>query len=128
MKQVAAVSESKPGFPTGDDSDTECWTLISTPSFAVDEVRETTMRDPVTGAFRPQENGYLNSIPGPAQRDAFFNLVRRYLDGGDLPKTVYLQAQRWGSGLPIDPDIVAAEDIHEICGTTYASKVTGSLV
>ena len=124
----AAVSESKPGFPSGDDSDTECWTLISTPTFAVDEIRETTMRDPVTGAFRPQENGYLNSIPGPALRDAFFDLVRPYLDGADLPKTIYLQAQRWGSGLPIDPNMVAEENVHEICGTTYASKVTGSLV
>ena len=39
-----------------------------------------------------------------------------------------MQAQRWGSGLPIDPNMVAEENVHEICGTTYASKVTGSLV
>lgn len=124
----AAVSDSKPGFPSGGDSVAECWTLISTPSFAVDEIKETTMRDPVTGSFRPQENDYLNSIPGPTLRDAFFDLVRPYLDGEDTPETIYLQAQRWGSGLPIDPDMVATEDVHEVCGTTYASKAKGSLV
>jgi predicted NAD/FAD-dependent oxidoreductase len=41
---------------------------------------------------------------------------------------VYLQAQRWGSGLPIDPKKVAPEHTEEVCGTTYASKVKGSVV
>ena len=121
----AALSDSKPGFPSGN---AECWTLISTPSFAVNEIKETTMRDPVTGAFRPQEDDYLNSIPGPALRDAFFDLVRPYLGDSQLPRTVYLQAQRWGSGLPIDPSRVLPKDIEEVCGTTYASNVDGSLV
>ena len=124
----AAVSDSKPGFPKGVGG-AECWTLVSTPSFAVDEIEETNMRDPVTGAFRPQENDYLNSVPGPAIRDAFFDLVRPYLGDSPLPpQTVYLQAQRWGSGLPIDPEKVAPEHIKEVCGTMYASKVKGSVV
>ena len=124
----AAASDSKPGFSNGDATVAECWTLISTSSFTVDEIRETTMRDPVTGAFRPQENDYLNSIPGPALRKAFFDLVQPYLGDDDLPQTVYLQAQRWGSGLPIDPDMVAPDHVHEICGTKYAAMVKGSLV
>ena len=128
----AARSGSKPGFPeAGADTTapaTECWTLVSTPSFAVDEIRATTMRDPVTGAFRAQENGYLNSGPGPALREAFFGVIGPYLEehGEPLPSTVYLQAQRWGSGLPIDPRAVAPEHTEEICGTTYASGVPGS--
>ncbi len=124
----AAVSDSKPGFPKGDSAVAECWTLISTPSFAVDEIRETTMRDPLTGAFRPQENNYLNSVPGPSLRKAFFELVQPYLGEDFPPRTVYLQTQRWGSGLPIDPERVAPEHVDEICGTQYASKVKGSLV
>jgi hypothetical protein len=124
----AALSDSKPGFPKGVGG-AECWTLVSTPSFAVDEIKETNMRDPVTGAFRPQENDYLNSVPGPALRDAFFDLVGPYLGDSPLPpQTVYLQAQRWGSGLPIDPKKVAPEHTEEVCGTTYASKVKGSVV
>ncbi len=124
----AAASNSKPGFPSGASAAAECWTLISTPSFAVDEIRETTMRDPVTGAFRPQENDYLNRIPGPMLTKAFFDLIQPYLGGNKPPQTVYSQTQRWGSGLPIDPEKVAPEHVHEICGTTYASTVKGSLV
>jgi len=208
----AACSHSKPGFPnthnqhanatsiakhehehehehnadTGTPTDPECWTLVSTPTFAVEEITETTLRDPVTGAFRPQENGYLNSGPGPKLRDAFFELVRPYLavrghghghaaavvravaapndengnnnDDDDGTKTnrgaarigddndeqqqqqqqqeseppllsvLYLQAQRWGSGLPIDPERVPEDHVQEICGTRYASKTKGSLV
>jgi len=125
----AAASSSKPGFPDEKAGNHECWTLVSTPSFAVDEIQQTTMRDPVTGTFRPQENSYLNSVPGPALKDAFFDLVAPLL--GDSPpplSTVYLQAQRWGSGLPVDPKKVAPEDVKEICGTRYASNVKGSLV
>jgi predicted NAD/FAD-dependent oxidoreductase len=119
----ASRSQSKPGFPVGK---AECWTLISTPSFAVEQILETTMRDPVTGSFRPQENSYLNSVPGPALFKAFLELVEPHLKGSSLPDPIYLQAQRWGSGLPA-PDLIA-NDIEEICGTQYAGKLQSSLV
>ena len=130
----AARSDSKPGFPSTSSSSSntdvaECWTLISTPSFAVDEIRQTTMRDPVTGAFRPQENEYLNSVPGPALKDAFFDLVKPYLfEPEEEQPLYYLQGQRWGSGLPIDPERVSSDDVEEICGTRYASKVKGGSI
>ncbi|MGK3746756.1 MAG: hypothetical protein ACI90V_013619 [Bacillariaceae sp.] len=146
----AARSDSKPGFPKSSSSNdddglaavvgpAECWTLISTPAFAVNEIRQTTMRDPVTGEFRPQENKYLNSIHGPSHmlKDAFYNLVRPYLnnnnddDDGTLPlleEPIYIQGQRWGSGIPIDPERTTPDNIEEICGTQYATSFNGSLV
>jgi predicted NAD/FAD-dependent oxidoreductase len=119
----AARSQSKPGVP---QCRAECWTLISTPSFAVDQIRETEMRDPITGNFRPQENSYLNSVPGPALFAAFLDAVKPHLKNSPLPEATYLQAQRWGSGLPA-PDFIA-DDIEEICGTRYAGKLKSSLV
>eukprot|EP00536_Pseudo-nitzschia_multiseries_P017425 jgi/Psemu1/50783/gm1.50783_g len=148
----AACSQSKPGIPTVPmpTGPVECWTLVSTPLFAVDEIRDTTMRDPVTGAFRPQEDDYLNSGPGPKLRDAFLELVRPYRrresPGGsnndndndndndsdndndnEDESVLYLQAQRWGSGLPIDPERAALPP-EDICGTSYVARVKGSLV
>jgi hypothetical protein len=151
----AAVSHSKPGFPqcssTDDNgssssfssSSLECWTLISTPSFAVNEIKDTTMRDPVSGKFKPQEDSYLNTVPGPALAKSFLDTIRPYLlkkkEGSDettnndddyenvssvLPEIMYLQAQRWGSGLPLPKSL--AGDIHEICGTEYASSLLSS--
>ena len=32
----------------------ECWTVVSSPSFAVSEIRAEPMQDAVTGAFKPQ--------------------------------------------------------------------------
>jgi predicted NAD/FAD-dependent oxidoreductase len=119
----AARSQSKPGIPQGGS---ECWTLISTPSFAVTQIKETNMRDPVTGAFRPQENNYLNSIPGPALFDAFLEAVKPHLSDKDIPQPIYLQAQRWGSGLPV-PDFLV-DEAHDIVGTKYCSKLKSSLV
>ena len=119
----AARSQSKPGFP---QSGSECWTLISTPSFAVKQIKETTMRDPNTGAFRPQENSYLNSVPGPALFDAFLAAIKPYLSDSEPPKAIYLQAQRWGSGLPVPALLVDEEE--EILGTRYCSKLKSSLV
>jgi predicted NAD/FAD-dependent oxidoreductase len=125
----AARSHSKPGFGIEQSNNAaECWTLISTPAFAVDQISATEMRDPITGAFRPQENSYLNSVPGPALFAAFQNAIKPHLKDSDAlsPEAVYLQAQRWGSGLPA-PDSIA-DDIHEICGTRYARTLTSSLV
>lgn len=119
----ASRSQSKPGFPK---CSAECWTLISTPSFAVEEISETTLRDPVTGAFRPQENNYLNTTPGPALFSAFLDAVKPYLEGQSIPEATYLQAQRWGSGIPTPEHV--AQDIHEILGTRYVSKLHSSLV
>jgi predicted NAD/FAD-dependent oxidoreductase len=119
----ASRSQSKPGVPK---CNAECWTLISTPSFAVKEISETTLRDPVTGAFRPQENDYLNTTPGPSLFSAFLDAVEPYLEGRSIPEATYLQAQRWGSGIPTPEHI--SEDIHEILGTRYVSKLHSSLV
>ena len=143
----AARSSSKPGFPKSssskdDDDDgvaagpAECWTLISTPAFAVNEIQQTTMRDPITGEFRPQENKYLNSIDGPSYmlKDAFYKLARPYLNNNTdeslppLEEPIYIQGQRWGSGIPIDPKRTTPDNIKEICGTQYATKFNGSLV
>jgi predicted NAD/FAD-dependent oxidoreductase len=118
----AARSNSKPGCPPNSP---ECWTLISTPSYAVQQIQETTMRDPTTGAFRPQENDYLNTVPGPALLDAFLSTIQSYLN--NVPSVIYLQGQRWGSGLPAPEDVVASE-VEEICGTTYVKHLHSSLV
>eukprot|EP00965_Chrysotila_dentata_P060617 2008567-Pleurochrysis_carterae.AAC.1 len=50
--RFACRSSSKPGTPASDDA--ECWALVSTVEFALSEIRSTTMRDHLTGAFRPQ--------------------------------------------------------------------------
>jgi predicted NAD/FAD-dependent oxidoreductase len=118
----AARSDLKPGFPR---HSTECWTLISTPSYAVQQIQETTMRDPTTGSFRPQENEYLNSVPGPELLEAFIDLVRPYVP--EIPSVIYLQAQRWGSGLPA-PKGIKSSAVEEICGTTYVKSLHSSLV
>jgi hypothetical protein len=120
----AANSQLKPGFP---HSGAECWTLVSTPAFAVQQISETTMRDPETGEFRPQENNYLNSVPGPALFEAFLESIKQYLPADTcLPRAIFLQAQRWGSGLPVPDALVATS--KEIVGTRYCSELKSSLV
>ncbi|KAL1510534.1 hypothetical protein AB1Y20_006837 [Prymnesium parvum] len=70
----ASCSQSKPGFPAGA---AECWTLISTPAFAAEEIGRELMQDPQTGAFKPQSNDYLNSVPGPQLLAAFVAGVQK---------------------------------------------------
>jgi len=119
----AACSQSKPGFPVGA---AECWTLISTPAFAVEQIQETPMQDPVTGAFRPQENDYLNKVPGPLLWNAFCEAIRPSLEQTkqEMPEAVYLQAQRWGSGLPAPSSVLPEDDaVVQVCGVDYAKQV-----
>ena len=114
----AARNNSKPGFDSAfggnkdenglDGNEWDCWTLVSTPEFAIEKIQDTPMQDPETGAFIPQHPDYLTTVPGPELEKAFRRFVQerssrngRQTDHNDsLPKTVYLNAQRWGSALP----------------------------
>jgi predicted NAD/FAD-dependent oxidoreductase len=93
----ASRSASKPGlrFDTGTP---DCWTLVSRPAFAASEIQGTEMQDPHTGAFRPQEDAYLNGRDGPAER--LVSAFEAALGGQPLGKPTYLQGQRWGSAFP----------------------------
>lgn len=87
---------------------TECWTLVSTPGYAVEEITRVPMQDPVTGAFRPQDPSYLQSHDGPAHTllRAFARAVGPGMGGADkLPSISYLTAQRWGSAVASPPNI-----------------------
>ena len=103
----ASKSNSKPGM---DNVQKECWTIVSTPEYAMSKIEETPMQDPITGEFIPQSKDYLSTVPGPELYNAFEALIcqedgcgilgKDALDIKTLPKVVYMDAQRWGSAMP----------------------------
>ena len=122
----AARTQSKPGLGAG-GAGAECWTLVSTPRFATDEITAEPMQDAKTGAFKPQEDSYLNSGPAPALLAAFLrDTAPMRADGAAVPEVVYLQGQRWGSALPAPGEVGGrdakgrGEHTLEIMGVQYA--------
>eukprot|EP00802_Teleaulax_amphioxeia_P005418 Tamp_05422.p1 GENE.Tamp_05422~~Tamp_05422.p1 ORF type:complete len:477 (+),score=89.84 Tamp_05422:53-1483(+) len=110
----AARSVSKQGLhPQAPGQGGECWTLVSSPAYAVAEIERVPMQDPVTGAFRPQEDEYLQSEDGPAKTllRAFAAALAPSLEAGKLPEVLYMTAQRWGSAMPA-PVNVGGRDAH----------------
>ncbi len=104
----AAKMNSKPTMESEDFSmNRECWTLVSTPEYAMKKIEETPMQTK-KGEFIPQSKDYLTSVPGPDLADAFCAeitsengiLGENTLKKNDVPKIVYLDAQRWGSAMP----------------------------
>ena len=101
----AARSASKDGLtgPANDPHQDHTWTLVSTPAYAVAEIERVPMQDPVTGAFIPQSDEYLQSEDGPARTllRAFAAALAPAMAGVDaLPEVTYITAQRWGSAMP----------------------------
>lgn len=92
----ASKMESKPGMNAACEQ--ECWTLVSTPEYAMDQITETPMQDPVTGEFIPQSSDYLATVPAPDLLDAFRKALSHKVDM--FPNVAYLNAQRWGSAMP----------------------------
>ena len=98
----AAKTSSKPQM----DTDKECWTIVSTASYACDKIEETPMQDPKTGEFIPQSPDYLMAVPGADLLRAFEEVVcdKSGILGDNalssLPKHIFMDAQRWGSALP----------------------------
>ena len=103
------------------ESARDCWTLVSSPEFACQEIAAVPMRAPkeAGGSFRPQEDSYLNGAGGPAEA-----LSRAFLEspdvGGTHSEVLYLQGQRWGSAVP--GSLRGGERV-EIEGTLYQRSV-----
>lgn len=126
----AARTASKPGFEDEESSRCACFTIVSTPRYAAEEVERVPMRDPTTGAFIPQDKAYLNSDSGPAKSllRAFSDAVLPSLELDVLPEVRFLTAQRWGSAFPTPVAVGGRDDdgVHdktvEILGTKYDSS------
>jgi hypothetical protein len=136
----AARNNSKPGVHNN-DAGSESWTLISTPLYALAEIQAVPMQDAATGAFKPQEDGYLNGAGGPCHallaefKSAAATLVTGQSgscsgmtssnEAGALPthdiltaaQVVYMQGQRWGSAIPA-PASIAGRDCTGRCAST----------
>lgn len=120
----AARSASKQGLACPAAS-SECWTLVSTPAYAVDEITRVPMQDPSTGEFRPQDPAYLQSQDGPAQTllRSFAEALGPRMGGADkLPAIAYMTAQRWGSALPSPPNLGG----RDACGAGSFTKTVSA--
>jgi predicted NAD/FAD-dependent oxidoreductase len=91
----AAKMQSK---SNSSSSNQECWTLVSTPEYAMQKISETPMQDPKTGEFIPQSKDYLTTVPAPDLLNAFQKALVDIMD--EFPDVIYLNAQRWGSAMP----------------------------
>lgn len=81
----AARCSSKPGIESPESFD--CWTLVSSPKFAVTEISSTTMQDEVDTTatsgvkrtvFKPQENAYLNNGPALTMVNTFLTRMGKH--------------------------------------------------
>lgn len=121
----AAKTGSKPGMNT----DYECWTIVSAPNYACHKIEETPMQHPKTGEFIPQSPDYLTTVPGPDLLRAFEEIVcdKAGILGNDaltnLPKHVFMDAQRWGSALPCHRHLrhESSSTRRVLSGVTYDS-------
>jgi predicted NAD/FAD-dependent oxidoreductase len=107
-----ASNNSKKRFSLDASATEECWTIISTPEYAIQKITETPMQDAATGAFIPQAPDYLLSVPAPELVLAFLRRVSREDRYGDI---IHLDAQRWGSALPSERSIARDEDSPTRC-------------
>eukprot|EP00798_Chlamydomonas_sp_ICE-L_P004205 gene4205-14315_t len=143
-------SEQKQQHPAGHSQLGHCWTLISTPEYAMKKICETPMQDPVTGAFIPQHDDYLLTVPAPELVKEFLTLSgfksvtgllttdlngvpstggdRTHREGNEhadkVPEIVFWGAQRWGSALPGHRHVARDESSstrHILAGVAYDS-------
>ena len=104
----AARNNSKEGLQ---HLTTDCWTLVSTPSYAVSQIRQVPMQDAETGDFLPQEPTYLRETIADELIAAFLTAVRQREAGVETEIRVrYKHAQRWGSALPAPRHLATDQD------------------
>ena len=120
----ASKTNSKPGMRDLK----ECWTLVSTPSYAIKKIEETPMQDQETGEFIPQTKEYLTTVPGPDLIAAFYKDLtsKNGILGNDslsfVPRIIHIDAQRWGSAIPCPRHLDEHSGTRKvICGVPYES-------
>ena len=124
----------------------ECWSIVSTPGYAVEEIQRVPMQNATTGAFVPQSREYLESDEGPAKTmlRAFTAAIQAH-GGVDphhsqsesapraFPQAIFISAQRWGSACPSfanrlpsarrpDGSPVPRENIVSVLGVEYSKS------
>jgi len=109
----------------------ECWTLVSTPDYALKKIEETPMQNPKTGEFIPQSKDYLLSVPGTDLKNAFLKELsskdgilgdgnHSIMNPDDMPKVIHMDAQRWGSAMPSHRHLDESSDTRRVvCGVPY---------
>ena len=105
----AAKTNSKPGF---EHLKAECWTIVSTPIYAANQIKLVPMQDVKTGEFIPQEPGYLKNVPAKQLVSSFLKAMN--ISDSATPNILHLNAQRWGSALPA-PN-------HHVIGNNFSSR------
>lgn len=125
----ASRSNHKPGL---EGLAQDCWTLVSTPNFAMKLIEETPMQDPATGAFIPQSPDYLRTVPAPQLEAAFRRLLQdgrigTFAKDSEIPPTVFLHAQRWGSAMPSHRDLDESSSTRKILSNVAYDGGQGSL-
>lgn len=125
----ASRSNHKPGL---EGLSRDCWTLVSTPEFAMKLIQETPMQDPQTGAFIPQSPDYLCSVPAPQLEAAFRRLLKAgkvgdFKDTSEVPKTSFLNAQRWGSAMPSHRHLDESSPTRQVISNVAYDGGRGSL-
>lgn len=145
----AARNNSKPGLrDSGQATGSESWTLISTPRYALHEIQAVPMQDAATGAFKPQEDAYLNGTGGPCCvllaefMSAAARLIAAQCSEGSgaavsseasvppnhgvltAAKVVYMQGQRWGSALPAPASTAGRDNAGRSASTVQVLGVS----
>ena len=112
----------------------ECWTIVSTPEYAMRKIEETPMQTK-DGEFIPQSKDYLTTIPGPELQKAFIHEITskdgilgdKALSVEELPEIVYLDAQRWGSAMPSHRHLDESSKTRKIISNVPYDSGRGSL-
>lgn len=102
----------------------QCWVLVSTAAYALKEITDTPMQNPLTGEFIPQSPDYLTSKPAPDLLAAFKRLLAdrfgKLFNDFEFPEVAYINAQRWGSALPCQRHLREKSYTREIiCNVAY---------
>jgi predicted NAD/FAD-dependent oxidoreductase len=114
----AAKMQSK---SNSSSSNEECWTLVSTPEYAIKKISETPMQDPETGEFIAQSKDYLTSVPAPDLLNAFQKALIDKVD--EFPNVIHLNAQRWGSAMPSHRHLDCESSTRRVLsGVAYDSR------
>ena len=108
----------------------DCWVIVSTPEYAMRQIEEVPMQTN-DGTFIPQPKNYLIDVASDLEKN-FRRVVAagaltngQKLDPQTLPKTCYLNAQRWGSAMRAHPSLTPTPKPNNRTNAAFRKKIMG---